>query len=136
MVDRSRPSEARGVKRDVGGLSSFTINWERSRPACKWIGIPGVTIGFSSGMQDDKFTCTGDCIVTVGGSPDVGGEGKGCEECASWVGEDKFACKGVRFGSVTVGGSCTLERESGAGVVISNVDAAQSQLVDRAPYAL
>ena len=133
MVDRSRPSEARGVKRDFGGLSSFTINWERSRLACKGIGIPGVTFGFSSGMQDDKFTCTGDCIVTVGGSPDVDGEGRVCVECASWAGEDEFACKVVRHGSVSVGVSCTLERESGAGVVISNVDAAQSQLVDRAP---
>ena len=87
-------------------------------------------------MQDDKFTCTGERVVTGGGSTDGGGEGRGHGKFGSGAGEGEFARRVVRPGSVSVVVSCTLERESGAGVVISNVDAAQSQLFDNAPYKL
>ena len=76
IADRLRPSEQRGSKRDMahcdGGLLSSTINWERSLGvdkgfvACKGIVGPGVSNGFASGMQDERFTCMGGFIMTFG----------------------------------------------------------------------
>ena len=84
----------------------------------------------------------GEGTVAFGGSPDGDGEdagGTGVLDpdrsigCASWVRGDGLACKGVRGNAESVGFSCKLERERGEGVVISNVDAAQSQWAERAP---
>ena len=112
-------------------------------------------------MQDDRCTRIGEgtaafggspdgggedagvsCIVTVAGSPDIDGEGDRCTGawdpdksigCASWGRGDGLACKEARCGAESVGFSCKLDRGRGEGVVISNVDAAQSQLLDREP---
>ena len=138
MEDKSRPSEHRGVERDIGGLLSSTKNWERSRRACRGLDFPVEADGCSSGMQEERFTT----IVAWGWSPDGDGEGVGFTGtldsdqsivCTSWVLGDGLACMEVRSGSVSVGASCILERESGEGAVISNEDAAQSQWADREP---
>ena len=78
IADRLRPSEQRSSKRDMvhcdGGLLSSTINPERSLGvdrgfvACKGIVSPGVSLGFTSGMQDERFTCMGGFIITLGRS--------------------------------------------------------------------
>ena len=113
---------------------------------------PDRSMGCTSWVRGSGFACKDgrrgkvyagiSCIVTVGGSPDIDGDGNGCTGawdpdgsigCTSWVHRDGLACMEVRRGSVSWGFSCKLERERGEGVVISNVDAAQSQWVDRAP---
>ena len=92
------------VHRD-GGLLSSTINRERSLGvdkgfvACKGIVSPGVSIGFAPGMQDERFTCMGGFIITLGRSLGVD---EGLVACNGTVGpgvsrvlEDGFACIGV-----------------------------------------
>ena len=132
---------------------SSTINWERSLLACKGIVGPGLSTGFSSGMQDDRFTCMGGFIITLGRSHGVDkgvvvwngavgpGRSSGCSSrvldddfsCIEVWGGIGFACIGVWGGVVSVEFSCILESDSGEGVGRSNVDAAQSQWVDREP---
>ena len=142
MKDRSRPSEHGGVERDIGGLLSSTKNWERSRGACTGLVFPGVSGGVPSGMHEERFTRIGDCVVALGKSPV--GEGEctifpgavvwvtsiGCASCERG---DGLTCKEVWCGLSSMGTSCNLERERGEGVAMSNVCAAQSQWVDRAP---
>ena len=100
------------------------------------------TVTFGGSPDGDGEDAWVSCIVTVEGSPNIDGEGDRCTGawdpdksigCASWGRGDGLACKEVRRGAVSVGFSCKLERERGEGVVISNVDAAQSQLLDREP---
>ena len=151
IADRSRPSEHRESKRDCGGLLSSTINMERSLLACKGRGGLGLTTGYSSGMQDARFTSTVGCIITWGrshgvdkgvvvcnGAVDPGRSGG----CSSWVLEDGFSCMGVWCGVACIGVSgcvasevfsCKLESDNAGGAVRSKVVAAQSQWVDREP---
>ena len=145
IADRSRPSEQRGSKRDMvhcdRGLLSSTVNPERSL---------GVDRGmdFTSGMQDERLTCMGGCITTLGRSLGVDkgrvagngtvdpcvscvlGGGFSCIEVWESVG---FACKGAGgvVGSMDL--SCMLDNDSGEGAIRSSVDAAQSQWVEREP---
>ena len=148
ITDRLRPSEQRGSKRD-GGLLSSTMNPERSRGvdrgfgACRGMVRPGVTPGFTSGMQAARFTCIGSFTVSqetsLGRSHGVDGEhfaGRGAVgPGVSLELGNGFACKGVSG----VGGfackefSCMLDSESGEGTVRSSVDAAQSQWEEREP---
>ena len=93
IADRLRPSEQRGSQRDMvhcdRGLLSSTINPERSL---------GVDRGmdFTSGMQDERLTCMGGCMTTLGLSLGVdkgrvagnGAVGPG----VSCVLEDGFSC--------------------------------------------
>ena len=75
--------------------------------ACKGIVSPVVPIGFSSGMQDERFTCMGGFIITLGRSLGVD---EGLVACNGTVGpgvsrvlEDGFSCMGVWGG---VGFAC------------------------------
>ena len=136
MTFRLRPSEHRDSKRDSGGLLSSTINWERSRAAV-----------FSSGIQDDRFTCMGGFTIGLGegvvaGNGTVGpGVSSGCASrgledgfsCIGVWGGVGFSCMGVWDGVGSGEVSCILESDNGEGAGRSNVDAAQSQWDDRAP---
>ena len=121
--------------------------------ACKGIVGPGLSTGFSSGMQDDRFTYMGGFIIDLGRSHGVDNGVVVCDGtvdpgrssgCASRVLEDGFscigvwggigfACIGVWDGVVSVEFSCILESDNGEGAVRSKVDAFQSQWVDREP---
>ena len=116
-------------------------------------------MGDTTGIYDDNCTHLGDDAVSCGGSPDGDGEDTGGTEacggspkgdgegigdaggldpdisigCAVWAHGDGLACKGVRGNAESFGFSCKLERDRGEGVVISNVDAAQSQWAEREP---
>ena len=115
IADRSRPSEHRGPPVE-GGLKSLTKNRDRS-----------LVMDVTSGMHDDRFTCRGGGVTSVGRSLE---DGCTCIEGGGGVG---FTCKGS--GGVLESGdfSCNLDNDSGRGAVRSSVDAAQSQWVERFP---
>ena len=76
IAERSRPSEQRCPPVD-GGLKSSTKNRERS-----------LVMDFTSGMHDDRFTCRGGGVTSVGRSLEGGCT---CIEGGRGVG---FTCKG------------------------------------------
>ena len=81
IADRLRPSEQRDPKLD-GGLRSSTKNPERSLGKVRGM-------DFTSGMHDDRFTCMGGGVTSVGRSLEGGCT---CIEGGREVG---FTCKGV-----------------------------------------
>ena len=99
-----------------GGLRSSTKNRDRS-----------LVRDGTSGMHEDRFTCRGGGVTSVGrftseiGWSLEGGGGMG------------FACTGS--GGVLESGDffCNSDNDSGRGAVRSSVDAAQSQCEERLP---
>ena len=110
MTDKFLPSEQRGTMRE--GLSSSTKNFVRSR-------IEDEKDDSGGGMVDSNVT-TG--FTSVGLDWEVA-----CIDALHCWDACTNALGGTEAGEV----SCKVARHSGLGAVRSNVDAAQSQWVER-----